>query len=179
VKIDTENDSFVYKKGKLHLYCGRVDHRRKPDPDCRAVALVSIEVPGDRKSNLTIKAECPVCGDLNTADVTCNPKKQAKLPKKLLRGGDKGSWVMVKKEWRPFSEWRRKLPHERVVARHEHYGCETGCTGYRVYLIHGGDEEELDYNNFFGGREKAVEFAQKMAGKYRVDCVVVDEEWAG
>lgn len=63
---------------------------------------------------------------------------------------DKGPWIKVQQEWRPLSGDR---PVPRIEGAATYYGCETGCAGWIVSLIHeDGKEEQLGRFEFTEGR---------------------------
>jgi len=52
-----------------------------------------------------------------------------------------GSWIKIQQEWRLLSG---ELPVPRIQGAAAYYGCDTGCSGWIIYLIHAdGKEEQL------------------------------------
>jgi len=82
-----------------------------------------------------------------------------------------GSWIRVAQEW---ARLDGSKPETRLEGRCEGYGCETGCTVYRLYIVSGEDERELPGSYF--GRDQAIRKAEELGEKNNVP-VVMEKDW--
>lgn len=177
MKIETKNKNLVYEDGKFVLYCGRLGDNGRPEKTCRQKPLLMLDFPRGRDAKVEIAATCPMCGDLNRVTVNNKPRgddrEVLQKPRLLWDDPDISSWIRVKKVWTSFRELaEEKRPDKRVEARHESYGCDTGCTGYRVYVVKGDKEEPF---GFFFQTSEAVKIAEKVAASRRIDCIIVEQ----
>lgn len=88
---------------------------------------------------------------------------------------EKGSWIKVAQEWVPLNEQLNdSRPAERVEARAEAYGCDTGCVGYRIYLVSAAGEKFLGDGFYFCG-EEAIGAAEEFGRQFTLPVVVEKE----
>lgn len=84
-----------------------------------------------------------------------------------------GDWVRVAQEWRRLDGTR---PESRIEGRCAYYGCDTGCTGYVLYHVRPGGDEEDQVGGFHFGRDDAVKAAEEYGKEYGLP-VVMERDW--
>ena len=88
---------------------------------------------------------------------------------------DKSDLILVNEEWQNLTE--RAIGNEYLEGRCEGYGCDTGCTVYRIYHIKDGKTigEELGKECYFM-RNVALRDAAEL-GKQMNLPVVMRRDW--
>ena len=72
-----------------------------------------------------------------------------------------GSWIKIQQEWSLLSG---EPPAPRIQGAAAYFGCDTGCAGWIIYLIHpDGKEEQLGQFEFTESR--AIDLAESESEK--------------
>jgi hypothetical protein len=105
--------------------------------------------------------------------------------KKELTEADlvKGHWIKVEKEWCLLDGSKpEERPELRIEGRCEGYGCDTGCIGYRIYLVKDGESTELDFEFCpVEAVEMAEDYAREAAKEEGLEeplPVVIEKDWS-
>jgi hypothetical protein len=88
----------------------------------------------------------------------------------------KSDYIAIDLEWRVLGSDEPE-PEDLIEGRCESYGCDTGCTGYVLYEVRGGQEKRIgDWGSFYFERDKAVKMAEE-AARSRGLPIILRRDW--
>jgi len=83
--------------------------------------------------------------------------------------------ILLNEEWFVF-EAGGPIPESRIEGLVEGYGCETGCTGYVMYVVSPDGSQTPADSNFYFVRTEALDAAEELSKRLNLP-VVMRADW--